>query len=199
MVERAKNMVNLKHDELPTQWYNILPDLPEPLPPPQDPKEGPSRLKNLPNLMIGECLRQEFSSDRWIDIPGGVMDLYAKAGRPRPLFRASGLEKRLIPPGSAKSEFLARPEATRSTPLALFLRQRTGLRTGDHGDRCGPMGNRARLCSGRNRAQMHRLLGAERLRLEKGPFIIHETPGRGSPCLAQSKNEIRPVSLRQGP
>ena len=81
---QKKNMVNLKFDEIPTQWYNILPDLPVPLPPPQDPREGPSRLKNLPNLMIGECLRQEFSTEKWIDISGGVVDLYAKAGRPRP-------------------------------------------------------------------------------------------------------------------
>jgi len=64
-----QTMMNLKHDEVPTQWYNILPDLPEPLPPPKDPEDGPSRLKNLPNLMIGECLNQEFSQENWIDIP----------------------------------------------------------------------------------------------------------------------------------
>src|SRR5512136_1573864 len=93
-----KNMVNLKFNEIPSQWYNILPDLPVPLPPPQDPKDGPSRLENLPNLMIGECLKQEFSQDRWIDIPAGIMDLYAKAGRPRPLFRATNLEKKLATP-----------------------------------------------------------------------------------------------------
>jgi tryptophan synthase beta chain len=93
-----KNMVNLKFDEIPSQWYNILPDLPVPLPPPQDPKEGPSRLQNLPNLMIGECLKHEFAEERWIDIPGGIMDLYTKVGRPRPLFRATHLEKRLGTP-----------------------------------------------------------------------------------------------------
>ncbi len=76
-----KTMVNLKFDEIPARWYNILPDLPVPLPPPQNPKDGPSRVKNLPNLMIGECLKQEFLTERWIDIPGGIMDLYAKAGR----------------------------------------------------------------------------------------------------------------------
>jgi tryptophan synthase beta chain len=30
-----KSMVNLNHNEVPTQWYNIIPDLPEPLPPPR--------------------------------------------------------------------------------------------------------------------------------------------------------------------
>lgn len=103
------SMVNLKHDEIPKQWYNILPDLPEPLPPPQDPKEGASRVQNLPNLMIGECLKQEFSQENWIDIPGGIMDLYSKAGRPRPLFRATNLEKKLGTPAKLyyKSEFFS--------------------------------------------------------------------------------------------
>ena len=31
--------INLSVDEMPTRWYNILPDLPEPLPPPRDPEE----------------------------------------------------------------------------------------------------------------------------------------------------------------
>lgn len=86
-------MVNLPYGEIPSQWYNIIPDLPEPLPPPKDPETGYSRIQNLPNLLVGECLKQEFSGDSWIDIPGGIMDLFSKAGRPRPLFRALNLEK----------------------------------------------------------------------------------------------------------
>jgi tryptophan synthase beta chain len=114
------NMVNLRHDEVPTRWYNIMPDLPEPLPPPKDPDEGPSRIENLPNMMIGECLQQEFSPERWIDIPGGVMDLYSKAGRPRPLFRATNLEKRLDTPARLyyKSEFFS-PTGSHKVNTAL--------------------------------------------------------------------------------
>src|SRR3989338_6234670 len=73
--------------ELPDRWYNILPDLPEPLPPPADPESGPSRLAQLPNLLIRTCLEQELSDQRWIAIPDGVRQLYLRAGRPRPLFR----------------------------------------------------------------------------------------------------------------
>ena len=115
-----KNMVNLKFDEMPTQWYNILPDLPEPLPPPKDPEDGPSRIQNLPNLMVGECLKQEFSQENWIDIPGGIMDLYSKAGRPRPLFRATNLEKRLDTPAELyyKSEFFS-PTGSHKVNTAL--------------------------------------------------------------------------------
>ncbi|HID93092.1 MAG TPA: TrpB-like pyridoxal phosphate-dependent enzyme [bacterium (Candidatus Stahlbacteria)] len=100
---------NLTLAQMPTQWYNIFPDLPEPLPPPKDPEQGESRLADLPNLMIGECLKQESSKDRWVDIPGELIDLYAQAGRPRPLFRARNLEKKLNTPARLyyKGEFFS--------------------------------------------------------------------------------------------
>jgi tryptophan synthase beta chain len=115
-----RTMVNLSYDEIPSRWYNIIPDLPTPLPPPLDPAEGPSRIANLPNLMIGECLKQEFSQEPWIDIPGGIMDLFAKAGRPRPLFRATNLEKRLDTPARLyyKSEFFS-PTGSHKVNTAL--------------------------------------------------------------------------------
>ncbi len=100
-------VAQLSEDDRPTKWYNILADLPEPLPPPKDPDEGPSRLKALPELLLRECLRQESSTERWIDIPSEIQDLYLQAGRPRPLFRARRLEKRLGTPARLyyKAEF----------------------------------------------------------------------------------------------
>src|SRR2546427_4792831 len=88
-------VVHLPDDERPTKWYNIQADLPEPLPPPKDPATGPSRIKALPELLIGECLRQENSTQRWIDIPSEIQDLYRQAGRPRPVNRARRLGERL--------------------------------------------------------------------------------------------------------
>lgn len=101
--------VNLKPEELPKRWYNILPDLPEPLPPPRDPEEGESRLANLGKILVGECLKQEMSEDRWIDIPEELQDIYRLAGRPRPLFRARNLERALDTPAHLyyKAEFLS--------------------------------------------------------------------------------------------
>jgi tryptophan synthase beta chain len=90
-----KSQVGLPIDELPTKWYNIQPDLPVKLPSPKDPEDGPSRIDALGKRLIGECLRQEFSDSRWIDIPDEVRELYVQAGRPRPLYRAYRLEKRL--------------------------------------------------------------------------------------------------------
>jgi len=95
VTETYQNQITLPLDELPTKWYNILPDLPEPLPPPKEPEEGPSRLDFLGRTMVGECLKQEASSQRWVPIPEEVRQLYIQAGRPRPLYRARRLEKYL--------------------------------------------------------------------------------------------------------
>jgi len=90
-----KNQILLPVDELPTKWYNIIPDLPEPLPPPKEPETGPSRMEFLQRTLVKECLRQELSNERWIPIPDEIQQLYIQAGRPRPLYRALRLEKRL--------------------------------------------------------------------------------------------------------
>jgi tryptophan synthase beta chain len=90
-----KNQITLPVDELPTKWYNIGPDLLEPLPPPKEPETGPSRMEFLAKTMTGECLKQEMATDRWIPIPEEIRELYMQAGRPRPLYRAKRLEKRL--------------------------------------------------------------------------------------------------------
>src|SRR2546430_9236720 len=84
MSQADATVVQLPEDERPTKWYNILADLPEPLPPPKDPETGPSRLKALPELLLAECLRQENSTQRWIDIPQEIQDLYVQAGRAPP-------------------------------------------------------------------------------------------------------------------
>jgi len=106
-----KIKISLSVDEMPTKWYNILPDLPEPLPPPKDPEYGESRIKMLPNLLVKECLNQEYSDQRWIDIPEEVVDLFQHAGRPRALFRATNLEEKLKTPAKMyyKSEFYSPP------------------------------------------------------------------------------------------
>ena len=90
-----KNQISLSVDDLPKEWYNILPDLPEPLPPPKEPEEGPSRFEFLARTMIKKCLGQESSNQRWIPIPEEIRELYIQAGRPRPLCRARRLEKYL--------------------------------------------------------------------------------------------------------
>ena len=112
--------IQLDVRELPTRWYNIIPDLPEPLPGPKDPDVGPSRLQQLPNLLIHECLGQEMSAERWVEIPEPLRELYLQAGRPRPLFRALALEKALGTPAQLyyKSEFYS-PTGSHKVNTAL--------------------------------------------------------------------------------
>jgi tryptophan synthase beta chain len=89
------DQITLPIDEFPTKWYNIVPDLPEPLPPPKEPETGPSRMEYLQRTMIKECLNQEMSTQNWIPIPEEIQELYTHMGRPRPLYRARRLEKHL--------------------------------------------------------------------------------------------------------
>jgi tryptophan synthase beta chain len=90
------SQISLPVDELPKMWYNVAADLPEALPPPKEPEDGrPSRMEFLGRTMVGECLRQEMSSERWIAIPEEIRELYIQAGRPRPLYRAKRLERQL--------------------------------------------------------------------------------------------------------
>ena len=84
---------------MPTQWYNILPDLPEPLPPPLDPKTlEPMSPEPLMRIFAKELIMQEVSSERFIKIPDEVYDAYRHLPRPTPILRAKRLEKYLNTP-----------------------------------------------------------------------------------------------------
>jgi tryptophan synthase beta chain len=88
----------LEEKEMPTQWYNILPDLPKPLPPPIHPATGqPVGPQDLAPIFPMELIKQEVSSERWIEIPEEIQDVY-KLWRPTPLYRAYRLEKALDTP-----------------------------------------------------------------------------------------------------
>ena len=88
----------LSEDQMPTTWYNVIADLPSPPPPPLHPGRmdpvGPDDL--LPLFPI-DLIMQEVTTDRYVDIPGGVLDVY-RQWRPSPLFRAHRLEALLGTP-----------------------------------------------------------------------------------------------------
>jgi len=93
--------IQLTREEMPKSWYNILPDLPTPLSPPK----GEEAIKKLQTYGIKECLRQEFSSERYIPIPKELQEKYEMVGRPRALVRAERLEKALKLPSGIKMYF----------------------------------------------------------------------------------------------
>jgi len=91
--------VLLDQDEMPRKWYNILPDLPEPLPPPLNPAtKEPIKPEELAPIFPMSLIKQEMSQDEYIDIPEEVMEAYLRVGRPTPLYRARRLEKYLKTP-----------------------------------------------------------------------------------------------------
>lgn len=90
--------ITLHESEMPTQWYNIIPDLPSPPPPPLHPGTlQPVGPEDLAPLFPMDLILQEVSSDSFIDIPGEVLDVY-RQWRPSPLYRARRLEKALGTP-----------------------------------------------------------------------------------------------------
>ncbi|MFP3258667.1 MAG: TrpB-like pyridoxal phosphate-dependent enzyme [Caldivirga sp.] len=93
----GKYRVDLPPDEIPDHWYNILADLPEPLPPPQDPDNG-KRFDLLKRVVPSEPLKFEFSTERFIKIPEEVRERYLQVGRPTPLIRARRFEEYLDAP-----------------------------------------------------------------------------------------------------
>jgi len=67
--------VALNDSEIPKEWYNILPDLPKPLPPPIDPEtRAPVSPAKLERVFAKELLRQEMSMERWIPIPEEIRE-----------------------------------------------------------------------------------------------------------------------------
>lgn len=88
----------LPEDRIPRSWYNIQADLPKALPPVLHPGTlqpvGPADLEPLFPM---ELILQEVSTEREIEIPEPVRDVY-KLWRPAPLYRAYGLEKALQTP-----------------------------------------------------------------------------------------------------
>ena len=82
----------LDESDIPRQWYNIAADMPNPVKPPLHPGTGqPAGPEDLAPLFPMALIEQEMSSDRWIDIPGPVLDALCQ-WRPTPLFRARALE-----------------------------------------------------------------------------------------------------------
>jgi tryptophan synthase beta chain len=88
----------LDETQIPTQWYNVVPDLPAPPPPPLHPgTREPVGPEDLAPLFPMALIEQEVTGDRYVDIPGGVLDVY-RIWRPSPLVRARRLEKLLDTP-----------------------------------------------------------------------------------------------------
>src|SRR2546427_8729643 len=92
---------NLKPDEIPTAWYNILPAMAAKGIPPLPPLHPGTHEPVTPDLLLAlfpeSLVKQEVSTESWIDIPGPILDIY-RLWRPTPLYRALRLEQALKTP-----------------------------------------------------------------------------------------------------
>jgi tryptophan synthase beta chain len=89
---------DLPTDAIPTAWFNALPRLPEPMQPPLHPgTKEPIGPDDLAPLFPMALIAQEMSSDKEVEIPGQVLDVY-RLWRPTPLVRAVRLEQVLGTP-----------------------------------------------------------------------------------------------------
>ena len=88
----------LDESRMPAHWYNIAADLPSPPPAVLHPGTlNPIGPDDLAPLFPFSLILQEVSTDREVDIPGPVIDIY-RQWRPSPLYRARRLEQVLQTP-----------------------------------------------------------------------------------------------------
>jgi tryptophan synthase beta chain len=88
----------LGENQIPTHWYNVIPDMPGPIAPVLHPGTAkPVTPQDLLPLFPMALIEQEMSPERWVKIPDEVREAY-RTWRPAPLFRARRLEQALGTP-----------------------------------------------------------------------------------------------------
>ncbi|HUT26530.1 MAG TPA: TrpB-like pyridoxal phosphate-dependent enzyme [Methanomassiliicoccales archaeon] len=91
--------ITLGVNDIPKRWYNIAADSPVPIPPPLNPGTNqPLKPEEMEAIFPKNIIAQEYSTERYIDIPEEVREAYIMLNRPSPLVRAVRLEKALKTP-----------------------------------------------------------------------------------------------------
>ena len=193
---RGATKIVLDEAEMPTQWYNLVPDLPSPPPPVLHPGTlQPVGPDDLAPLFPMELIGQEVTGERYVDIPGAVLDVY-RLWRPSPLYRAHRLEKAL---GYARADLLqvrgrlAGRFAQAQHGGAAGVLQRSGRHPpADDRDRRRPVGHRAGVRLRAVRARVRGVAGAGVLRPEALSADDDRDVRRGRPPVAVDAHRGRP-------
>ena len=193
----------LAEERIPKAWYNITADLPQPPPPVLHPGTGqPIGPDDLAPLFPMALIGQEVSTEREIEIPGPVRDVY-RLWRPTPLFSGARAGTR---PRDAGPDLLqvrrgqpgGKPQAEHGGRPGL-LQQGRGDRAPGHRNRRRAVGVGAGVRGRAFRARDRRLHGARQLRAEtlpQGPHGNLRRTLRGQP---ERGDRGRPRDPRQGP
>lgn len=98
MSKKVPHKILLTEDRLPQAWYNVQADMPNlPAPALHPLTQKPAGPADLAPIFAPELIKQEVSTERWIEIPEEVRAAYRQY-RPSPLYRAYSLEKALDTP-----------------------------------------------------------------------------------------------------
>ncbi len=92
-----KTKILLKESDMPTHWYNVMADMPNPPAPPLGPDGKPVGPEALAAIFPPALIEQEMSAERWIPIPDEINEVL-RLWRPSPLYRAHRLEQALNTP-----------------------------------------------------------------------------------------------------
>ena len=92
-----QNKIMLDESDIPTHWYNVVADMPNPPSAPLGPDGKPVGPDALAAIFPMSIIEQEMSGERWIKIPDPVREAL-RMYRPSPLFRAHRLEAALGTP-----------------------------------------------------------------------------------------------------
>ncbi|UCH53346.1 MAG: TrpB-like pyridoxal phosphate-dependent enzyme [Pseudomonadota bacterium] len=90
----SQTKILLDESDIPTQWYNVIADMPNKPAPPLGPDGKPVPPQALGAIFPPQLIEQEISGQRWIPIPDPVREIY-RMWRPSPLYRAHRLEAAL--------------------------------------------------------------------------------------------------------
>ena len=113
MSKEIKKII-LPESEIPKYWYNIAADMPTKPSAYRNPQTGEIMAPSDMEVIFPKSLiEQEMSTERYIEIPGEVRELY-KSFRPSPMYRAYELEKFL------------------DTPAKIYYKYEGGNATGSH-------------------------------------------------------------------
>jgi tryptophan synthase beta chain len=93
----SQTKILLDESDIPTHWYNVIADMPNPPAPPLGPDGKPIPPQALGAIFPEALIQQEISGERWIPIPEAVREIY-RLWRPSPLYRARRLEQALGTP-----------------------------------------------------------------------------------------------------
>ena len=168
-----QHKILLDESEMPTRWYNVIPDLPSPPPPPLHPGTlQPLGPDDLAPLFPMDLILQEVTQDSYIDIPDEVLDVY-RLWRPSPLYRAHRLEQALGTPARIYYKYEGVSPAgshkpNTAVPQAFYNATQRSHQAHDR-DRRGPVGHRPGVRLRGLRTRVRGLAGRRVLRRQALP------------------------------